>query len=180
MLDLRVVKIVEIVENPNGVAVTQQAVAHVIADESGAAGDQEIHGAIMEFQVSSSKFQVGPLGARIWLPPSERRTPVRRAGVRDESRQRRTLSLHFIVDFVAQCLESCHHGTDPTEHLLASSCLPLNQQSPFNRKIKIDRSFDRSALRYLQKATVIQFRKPSISFRNVEHDAGPRLINLPE
>ena len=60
LLDLRVVKIVEIVEDPNGVAVAQQAVAHVIADESGAAGDQEIHGAIMEFQVSSSKFQVGP------------------------------------------------------------------------------------------------------------------------
>ena len=43
-LDLRVVKIVQVVEGPDAVAVAQQPFANVRADEARAAGDQKIHG----------------------------------------------------------------------------------------------------------------------------------------
>ena len=43
-LELRVVKIVEVVERPDGMAVAQEPFANVRADETRAAGDQKIHG----------------------------------------------------------------------------------------------------------------------------------------
>ena len=42
--ELRVVGGVEVVKRPDRVAVVQQALANVLADEAGAAGDQKIHG----------------------------------------------------------------------------------------------------------------------------------------
>ena len=59
---------------------------------------------------------------------------------------------HFVVHFVAQGLESGHHGADPAEHFLASTCLCLGQQCPLYTQIQIDRPFNRSTLRDLQKA----------------------------
>ena len=46
-LDLRVVKIVEVVEGPDAVAVMEQAFANVRADEARAAGDEKIHAATL-------------------------------------------------------------------------------------------------------------------------------------
>src|SRR5437667_9316720 len=59
---------------------------------------------------------------------------------------------YFVVHFVVQGLESSHHGADPAEHFLASTCLCLRQQSPLYTQIQIDRPFNRSTLRDLQKA----------------------------
>ena len=44
-LELRVVEIIELVEGPDGMAVVQEAFAHVRADEARAAGDEKVHGA---------------------------------------------------------------------------------------------------------------------------------------
>ena len=46
-LDLRIVKIVQVIEGPDAVAVAQQAFADVRADEARAAGDEKIHGATL-------------------------------------------------------------------------------------------------------------------------------------
>ena len=43
-LELRVIKRVEVVERPDGVAVAQEPFANVRADEARAAGDQKVHG----------------------------------------------------------------------------------------------------------------------------------------
>jgi len=43
-LELRVVKIVQVVEGPDGMTIAQQPFADVRTDETGAAGDQKIHG----------------------------------------------------------------------------------------------------------------------------------------
>src|SRR5207244_10616621 len=42
---------------------------------------------------------------------------------------------HFVVHFVAQGLESSHHGADPAQHFLASTCLCLGQQCPLYTQI---------------------------------------------
>ena len=44
-LDLRVVKVVEVVERPDRVARVEQSLANMRADEARAAGDEKIHGA---------------------------------------------------------------------------------------------------------------------------------------
>jgi len=43
-LELRIVKIVQVIERPDAVAVAEQPFAHVRADEARAAGDEKIHG----------------------------------------------------------------------------------------------------------------------------------------
>src|SRR5205085_11769882 len=58
LLDPRIVKVVQIVEGPDRVAVAQQPFADVVADESCAAGDQEIHVTIMECNVECSRFNI--------------------------------------------------------------------------------------------------------------------------
>src|SRR6185503_14726619 len=50
---------VEIVEGPDCVAVAQKSLAYMATNETGATGDQKIHGAIMGFHAPSSKFQKG-------------------------------------------------------------------------------------------------------------------------
>ena len=52
-LDLRVVKIVQIVESPDAVAVAQKALADVRADEARAAGDEKIHAAKLILRAGS-------------------------------------------------------------------------------------------------------------------------------
>jgi hypothetical protein len=48
-LDGRVVEVVQVIQSPDGVTEVQQSFTHVRPDESGAAGDQEIHaGRVME------------------------------------------------------------------------------------------------------------------------------------
>ena len=44
LLELRVVKIIEVVKRPDAVAVAEEAFANVRADEARAAGDEKIHG----------------------------------------------------------------------------------------------------------------------------------------
>src|SRR5450432_2096541 len=44
LFELRVVKMIEVVERPDAVAVAQEPFANVRADEARAAGDQKIHG----------------------------------------------------------------------------------------------------------------------------------------
>ena len=50
---------------------------------------------------------------------------------------------------------------------------------PLYTQIQKDRPFNRSTQRDFQKAMVIQFRIPTIACSNVQHQAGPRLIQLP-
>src|SRR5215472_3973637 len=52
-LDLRVVKVVQIVESPDLVAVAEETFADVRANEAGAAGDQKIHGRKLAGQTRS-------------------------------------------------------------------------------------------------------------------------------
>src|SRR6266567_6585591 len=67
---------------------------------------------------------------------------------------------HFVVHFVAQGLESSHHGADPAEHFLASTCLCPGQQCPLYTQIQMDRPFNRNTLCDLQKACFC--RKPAV------------------
>jgi hypothetical protein len=43
LLELRVVKIIEVVEGPDAMAIAEEAFANVRADEARAAGDEKIH-----------------------------------------------------------------------------------------------------------------------------------------
>ena len=54
---MRVVKIVQVVERPDAVAVVQEPFANVRADEAGAAGDEEIHARKLNGQMKVSSSQ---------------------------------------------------------------------------------------------------------------------------
>jgi hypothetical protein len=49
LLDLRIVKIVEVIEDDNGVSCCEQAFNEVGANETGSACDQDSHGARVDF-----------------------------------------------------------------------------------------------------------------------------------
>ena len=58
--DLRVVKVVQVVERPDRLAIPQQAFANMVADEPRAAGDQKVHGGIMGSNLQCSRSKVNP------------------------------------------------------------------------------------------------------------------------
>src|SRR5258706_289203 len=70
-LDRRAVERVQVVQHPHRVPLMQQPLAHMRSDKSRAAGYQEIHAVIMEFDCRSSKFKVSfPLcRANFTFPP---------------------------------------------------------------------------------------------------------------
>jgi hypothetical protein len=49
LLDLRIVKIVEVIEDDDGVSCREQAFDEMGADETGSACDQDSHGARVDF-----------------------------------------------------------------------------------------------------------------------------------
>src|SRR5439155_16335008 len=62
--DFRIVEIVQIIEGPNRVAIAQQPLANVVADEARAARHQKIHERMMKRRVPGSKLQVCRLSGR--------------------------------------------------------------------------------------------------------------------
>jgi len=64
-LELRIVKVIELVECPDGMAVVQEAFANVRADEARAAGDEKVHGTKLNRWGEGVEQE-----ARAWLRPS--------------------------------------------------------------------------------------------------------------
>ena len=58
LLDLRIVKIVEVIEDDDGVSSRQQALNEMGADETGSACDQNSHEARVDLQSAIAKYQL--------------------------------------------------------------------------------------------------------------------------